>query len=101
MFKSIVEFELCCTDRGKGEGMKAVKAEEMNWSRATKAGSSSLAIVILCNNSFSRGLKLKGQRCLFLSEGASSRVYLSLALFACACSFGPFHKQEETSAFFN
>ena len=71
--------------------------EEMNWSTATKAGSSSLAIVILCNNSFSRGLKLKGQRCLFLSEGASSRVYLSLALFV-----GPFHKQKETSsAFFN
>ena len=27
--------------------MEAVKAEEMNWSRATKAGSSNLIIVIL------------------------------------------------------
>ena len=64
--------------------MEAVKAEDMNWSRATEAGSSSLIIVILLNKLFSRGLKLKGQGCLFLSQGALSRIYASLALFACA-----------------
>ena len=97
-FKSTVEFELWFTGRVKGEGTEAVKAEDMSGSRATKAGSSSLIIMILCNNLLSRRLKVKGKRCLFVPEGASSRAYVSLALFACV---GPFHEQKETSASFD
>lgn len=78
--------------------MEAVKAEDMRWSRATKAGSSNFIMVILSNNSFSSRLKVKdrGTNPCPKVLGAASRVYVSLALFACACSFGPFHKQKET-----